>query len=80
MDWGAQHSFGVPISLGLVVSPHLVTWTVLGQGRSVRRKDGGHGAAAAPGGSITLTLGRSPAPSGFASVLPSLQEQVAAGS
>lgn len=57
MDWGAQHSFGVPISRGLVVSPHLVTGTVLGQGQSVHRKDSGHDAAAAPGGGSHVAFG-----------------------
>lgn len=41
----------MPISLELVVSSHLFMWTVLGQGWSVHRKDSGHDAAEAPGGS-----------------------------
>lgn len=54
----------MPISLELVVSPHLFMWTVLGQGWSVHRKDSGHDAAEALGGSShsTLTFGWCPTP------------------
>lgn len=41
----------MPVFLELVVSPHFLMWTVVGQGWSVHRKDSGHDAAEALGGS-----------------------------